>query len=80
MSDLKLKKRLIRYLDKDNTPTLIVDEEGEILFFNEPVRNGLNSFYPEQDSGENTFFPTRVSKQLINSKFSNIIPGLNSKD
>ena len=74
MSDLKLKKRWIRYLDKDNTPTLIVDEEGEILFFNEPVRNGLNSFYPEQYSGENTSFPTGVSKQFINSKFSNIIP------
>ncbi|NOQ98339.1 MAG: SpoIIE family protein phosphatase [Calditrichae bacterium] len=80
MSDLKLKKRWIRYLDKDNTPTLIVDEEGEILFFNEPVRNGLNSFCPEQYSGENISFPTRVSKQLINSKFSNIIPGLDSKD
>ena len=62
-SDYKIKKRFLRYLDKDVNPSLIIDQDGRILFFNEAAKKGPNSLIREQFSGGKISQYVKLSKQ-----------------
>jgi serine phosphatase RsbU (regulator of sigma subunit) len=79
-SDFKIKKRFLRCLDKETNPTVIIDEDGNILFFNDAAKKVPNSYFMEQFPGGKISTQLKVSKQALNSKYTHVIPGENQHD